>query len=107
MFACRLCGLTLDKIPDDAIQTGKIYRFSNGEYHDLRKKLARRTGPRPRKSTNTDHEVPTGTNGEPKSEEVPTQEFTEVPTPVVTIIPVNVPANETAMQRAFRLKKVA
>jgi hypothetical protein len=101
VFACRLCKLILEEIPADAIQCGKLYRFTNGDYHDLRKKLAPRTGPRPRKR-NPDQEAPTIACEQ--SEEIPTPEFTEVPVPVVTPI---VPANETAMQRAFRLKKVA
>jgi hypothetical protein len=58
MMVCRLCGLTLDEIPEDAIQCGKLYRFVNGEYHYLRKKLAPRTGPRPRKNRNPDQEAP-------------------------------------------------
>ena len=57
MFACRLCQLTVDEIPDDAIQCGKLYRFSTGEYHDLRKKMEPRKGPRPRK-INPDRESP-------------------------------------------------
>jgi hypothetical protein len=94
MIVCRLCGLTLEAIPADAVLIGKLYRFVDGSYHFLRKKLAPRTGPRPRKSTNPDREAPV-IACEPKSE--------EVPTPEVTLIP----ANENAMQRAFRLKKVA
>jgi hypothetical protein len=58
MFMCRLCGLTLDKIPDDAIQCGKLYRFTTGEFHDLRKKLEPRSGPRPRRRINPDREAP-------------------------------------------------
>jgi hypothetical protein len=58
MICCRLCGLTFDKIPDDAIQCGKLYRFTNGQYHDIRKMLAPRTGPRPRKR-NPDQGAPT------------------------------------------------
>jgi hypothetical protein len=113
MFLCRLCGLTVEEIPEDAIQCGKLYRFTNGEYHSLRKQLAPRTGPRPRKNRNPDQEARMGmdaletktnealigTNGETKS---------EAPTMEVTLIPANViPANETAMARAFRLKKAA
>jgi hypothetical protein len=43
-----------EAIPEDAIQVGKLYKFNNGEHHFLRKKLAPRTGPRPRKNTNPD-----------------------------------------------------
>jgi hypothetical protein len=43
MIVCRLCGLTLDKIPDDAIQAGKLHRFADGEYHYLRMKPEHRS----------------------------------------------------------------
>jgi hypothetical protein len=67
-YLCRLCGLTIEAIPDDAIQCGKLYRFSTGEYHDLRKKLAPRAGPRPRKSkTNPDREAPQPTGTTPST----------------------------------------
>jgi hypothetical protein len=101
MIVCRLCGLTIEAIPEDAILVGKLYRFTNGEHHSLRKMLAPRTGPRRRKNNrNPDQEVPI-IDAEPKNED---QTITcEVP----VIIPVNIPKNENAMQRAFRLKKVA
>jgi len=43
MLVCGICGLTIEKIPDDAVQIGKVYRFSNGEFHFLRKKHSPRT----------------------------------------------------------------
>jgi hypothetical protein len=108
-FRCRLCGLTLDEIPDDAIQIGKIYRFMNGEHHDLRKQLEPRTGPRPRRKINPDRESPASSEPPPvmgrTAREVP--EYVEPSIPVVEENVNEVPAGETAMSRAFRLKKVA
>jgi hypothetical protein len=69
MIVCRLCGLTLDAIPEDAVLIGKLHRFVDGSFHFLRKKLAPRTGPRPRKNRNPDQEAPTGIACEPKTEE--------------------------------------
>jgi hypothetical protein len=108
MFICKLCGLSIEAIPEKAILVGKLHRFVDGSFHFLRKKLAPRTGPRPRKRH--DQETPMDIR-EPKSEKIPTRECaSEVPTPEFTIIPANVPevpVNETVIQRAFRLKKVA
>jgi hypothetical protein len=111
MIVCRLCGLTIEAIPEDAVLIGRLHRFADGSFHFLRKKLEPRTGPRPRKKTGTnpDHEPPISNVCEQR-EEVLTPEFaSEVPTPVATpIIPANaILTNETAMERAFRLKKVA
>lgn len=122
MFTCKLCGLTVDAIPEDAIQCGRLHRFTTGEYHLLRK-LVPRTGPRPRKRT-PDRESPTGTTPStpvlnPESEFKPVMglgarnvlEYVPVIEAVTPpAIEVNVdeaPAGESAMQRAFRLKKVA
>jgi hypothetical protein len=103
MFACKLCGLTIGAIPADSIQVGKLYRFADGSFHSLRKKLAPRTCLRPRKNkSNSDHEPPSNVR-EPKSEEVPTLESTALAPHVTPVIP----ANESTIQRAFRLKKVA
>jgi hypothetical protein len=95
MIVCRLCGLTIEAIPDDAIQVGKLYRFSNGEYHYLRKKPEPRTGPRPRKSTK-DREAPM--EQPTASTPVTGTHAYEVPAPIL-------PMGETAMERAFRLVK--
>jgi hypothetical protein len=38
MYACRLCGLTVEEIPVDAVLIGKLYKFSDGSFHFLRKK---------------------------------------------------------------------
>jgi hypothetical protein len=101
MFTCRLCGLTVNEIPEDAIQIGKLYRFVDGSFHFLRKKLEPRTGPRPRKSTNPCSEAPPmGTNArevpdpptKQKKERTEKKEIQPVPT-------------ETLMERAFRLAR--
>lgn len=97
MLVCKLCSLHIEAIPDDAILVGKLQRFSNGEFHFLRKKLEPRTGPRPRKS-NPDREAPapptiiTREAPPPQNKEPETEKETEV------FIP-----NESAIQRAFRL----
>jgi hypothetical protein len=58
MYVCYLCTFTTDEIPDDAIQIGKLYRFSDGTFHWLRKKYAARTKPRPPgRRINPDHEA--------------------------------------------------
>ena len=57
MFACKLCGLQIEEIPADAILVGRLYRFTNGEYHFLRKVLAPRTALRPRRR-HPDQEAP-------------------------------------------------
>jgi hypothetical protein len=58
MFACRLCGLTIEQIPDDAIQIGKLHKFIDGTFHWLRKKYAQRTEPcRQKHQTNSEHEA--------------------------------------------------
>ena len=56
MFVCGICGLTVEKIPDDAVQIGKVYRFPNGEFHFLRKKHSPRTTTS--KHRNPDREAP-------------------------------------------------
>jgi hypothetical protein len=38
MYVCYLCGLTVDRIPDDAIKIGRLHKFSDGTFHWLRKK---------------------------------------------------------------------
>jgi hypothetical protein len=101
MLVCRLCGLHVESIPVDAVLIGKLQRFSNGEFHFLRKKMEPRTGPRPRKS-NPDrqapapppiiaHEVlpPPPPKKEPEKTETKEMEV---------FLP-----NETSMERAFRL----
>lgn len=62
-FLCKLCGLTIDEIPEDSIRVGKLYRFDDGSHHLLRKLVAR-TGPRPRKRT-PDREPPEPTPSTP------------------------------------------
>ena len=58
MFKCKLCGLEVEVIPE-SIRVGKLYRFeADGSYHLLRKVLAPRTGPRPRKHRNPDQAPP-------------------------------------------------
>jgi hypothetical protein len=96
MMICRLCGLTIEAIPDDAVLIGKLYRFTNGEYHLLRKKLAPRTGPRPRKNYNPDRDAPM---------EEPTQSTPPVMGTHAYEVPPILPVSETAMERAFRLVK--
>ena len=102
MFVCRLCGLTLDKIPDDAIQAGRLYRFTNGEYHDLRKKLEPRSGPRPRKNANPDREASPimgrGAHNVPAAQEKMPEPILEGPA-----VQDEAPVGETALGRAFRL----
>jgi hypothetical protein len=108
MLACRLCGLTIEAIPDDAVLIGKLQRFSNGEFHLLRKEMEPRTGPRPRKNKPREVEVappptiprevsPPAPKEEPKME--PKKEPNE---PKIVKEPEVVP-NETSMERAFRL----
>jgi hypothetical protein len=94
MFECRLCGLQIEAIPDDAIQIGNVYRFSKGEFHFLRKKLAPRTGPRFRRN-----KLSAASNVTP---------IAEATLEVALMVPATVvPANESTIQRAFRLRKVA
>jgi hypothetical protein len=107
-FLCKLCGLTLDEIPDDVILIGKLHRFPNGEFHLLRKVLAPRTGPRPRKSTNPDREAPA-----PSTTQSTVGRHAEVPrppekTPEHEPEPVQdeAPVGETVLGRAFRLSKL-
>jgi hypothetical protein len=101
MLICSLCGLHVETIPKDAVLIGKLQRFSNGEFHLLRKKLEPRTGPRPRKKK-------------------PDREGPVLP-PIIIPCQVDAPAppkkpkekaekrnievflNETSMERAFRL----
>lgn len=96
MFVCKLCGLTVPSIPDDAIQCGKLYRFTNGDYHLLRKKVPR-TGPRPRKSTNPDREAPMEQPTASTPPVMGTHAY-EIPAPIL-------PVGETVMEKAFRLVK--
>lgn len=43
MYICSLCGLELEKIPTDAVRIGNVYRFRDGSFHFLRKKVERKT----------------------------------------------------------------
>jgi ribosomal protein L24E len=64
MYVCYLCGFTIDRIPGDAIQIGKLYKFLDGTYHWLRKKKCPRTSPR-KYRRNPDREAPeVGSNEE-------------------------------------------
>jgi hypothetical protein len=101
MLVCKLCGLHIETIPDDAVLIGKLQRFSNGEFHFLRKKMEPRNAPRPRKS-NPDREAPVpppiiAREVPPPSPEkkIEEKEITEVFVP-----------NETSMERAFRLAAI-
>jgi hypothetical protein len=116
MFACRLCGLQTETIPDDAVLIGKLHRFSNGDYHLFRKKPEPRTKagvPRnpnreapPPAMANT--EVPPQTPEQPRSEperEAPNAVQDKVITADTAsmtrgVAPVLV--GETLMERAFR-----
>jgi hypothetical protein len=105
MMICRLCGLTIDKIPDDAIQAGKLYRFSTGEYHYLRKKPEPRIGARPRKANLCSESLPleSTTPSTPvmgtKARDIP--EHVEPIPPAVEVDETLV--GETVLGRAFRL----
>ena len=102
MIFCRLCGLTLDEIPENSIQIGKLYRSTDGSYHYLRKKPEPRTGPHHRKSPNPCSEAPPpmGTNArevpdpptKQKKERTEKKEVEPVPT-------------ETLIERTFRLAR--
>jgi hypothetical protein len=109
MMICRLCGLTIDKIPDDAIQCGKLYRFTNGEYHYLRKKPEPRIGPRPRKHRNPDQQAPQEPITVPPAPPIMGRGAHNVPAAPLekTVEPERVPAEEvpgeTTMEKAFRV----
>jgi hypothetical protein len=112
MMICRLCGLTVNDIPENAIQIGKLYRFVDGSFHFLRKKMEPRTGPRPRKhrpdevpqeSTTVPSTPPImgrGAHNVPAAPEKTEQPIEPEP-PTVDEVP-----GETAMSRAFRLSKL-
>jgi hypothetical protein len=57
MYVCYLCDLTVDQIPDDAIQIGRLYKFPDDTFHWLRKKKFPR-GALPKHRRNPDHEAP-------------------------------------------------
>jgi hypothetical protein len=94
MLVCKLCGLHIEAIPDDAALIGKLQRFSNGEFHFLRKKMEPRNAPRPRKS-NPDREAP-----EPVVLPSPVKKESQMETEETEVL------NETAMERAFRLAAI-
>jgi hypothetical protein len=112
MFTCKLCGLTVEAIPEDSILVGKLTRFVDGSFHLLRKKLEPRTGPRPRKR-HPDQEAETPVLKPDLSEFRPVmgRGAHNVPEYVEPVVPPaevpEVPVGETALARAFRLKKVA
>jgi hypothetical protein len=109
MYICRLCQLTVDEIPPDAIQCGKLYRFTTGEYHDMRKKLEPRSGLRPRRKTNPDRESPPTNPAAPPLMGTTAREVPEHVEPVVVETPEAVneaPVGETILARAFRLSKL-
>jgi hypothetical protein len=102
MFLCRLCGLSIEAIPDDAVQVGKLQRFNDGEFHLLRKKLEPRTGRRPRKNE-PDREAPApiiNASEVPAPQKEPTKERVKKKETAVFM------PNETAMERAFRLAAI-
>jgi hypothetical protein len=112
MFTCKLCGLTIDAIPEDAVLIGKLYRFMDGSFHFLRKVLAPRTGLRPRKR-HPDQEAPEPTPSTPVPRGVHAYEMPPLEkTPEQPILEPeratedDAPVGETPMSRAFRLAKV-
>lgn len=46
MYICSLCEVELEQIPLDAIRIGNVYRFTDGSFHFLRKKIERAAIPK-------------------------------------------------------------
>jgi hypothetical protein len=49
MFICSICGLEIVTIPTDAVRIGNTYKFADGSFHFLRKKIERQPTNDPQK----------------------------------------------------------